>query len=444
MAFWYGKYERESPRERERDVLDQITDRIDSFSIRDRTRREKYDSFPDRDCEWSPERRCPLHTGHEQYRREPYEDGHLEGRGRPGSQRPLSKVSNPPRTLHYDGKTNWAAFSTKFGKYAKASQLSSEECKDTLCWCLEGKASEYYALVMEQSPDFEFYDLMQRFEKQFGLKELLETAAIRFDNARQFPEESLDDWADRVLSLATKAFRELPEQYMYRKTTLRFCLGCSDREAGESVANQRPRSIEDALDKIRWAIHMHNPIHGRSWKEVREVALEEDIIPDKFATTFRPSGTSLSPRVSFSLPKMKEEGKQSMEDPEKRIRCLENKMDKMVSKTQIESLERRMMHMESAVHELGNNMKRVMNDLARMRWASRRRSPSPSPNNDIKSFRCKSEDHFIRNCPVEASEGERPKVVKAVSFEESLNLQGSREEAISRPRGKIRPMMWLK
>ncbi|WAR23453.1 hypothetical protein MAR_037122 [Mya arenaria] len=154
--------------------------------------------------------------------------------------------------------------------------------------------------------------------------------------------------------------------------------------------------------------------------------------------------TSLSPRVSFSLPKMKEEGKQSMEDPEKRIRCLENKMDKMVSKTQIESLERRMMHMESAVHELGNNMKRVMNDLARMRWASRRRSPSPSPNNDIKSFRCKSEDHFIRNCPVEASEGERPKVVKAVSFEESLNLQGSREEAISRPRGKIRPMMWLK
>ena len=46
--------------------------------------------------------------------------------------------------------------------------------------------------------------LILKLEKLFGFRELPETAQIQFNKARQTPEELLEDWADRVLSLANK------------------------------------------------------------------------------------------------------------------------------------------------------------------------------------------------------------------------------------------------
>jgi hypothetical protein len=40
---------------------------------------------------------------------------------------------------------------------------------------------------------------------------------VQFNNALQTPE----DWADRVLSLATRAFRDLPETHMYQQAVVR-------------------------------------------------------------------------------------------------------------------------------------------------------------------------------------------------------------------------------
>jgi hypothetical protein len=57
-------------------------------------------------------------------------------------------------------------------------------------------------------------DLIRKLEKRFGFRELPETAQVQFNNARQTPEELLEDWADRVLSLATRAFRDLPTHWL--------------------------------------------------------------------------------------------------------------------------------------------------------------------------------------------------------------------------------------
>jgi hypothetical protein len=48
--------------------------------------------------------------------------------------------------------------------------------------------------------------LIRKLEKRIGFRELPETAQVQFNNARQTPDELLEDWADRVLSLATRAF----------------------------------------------------------------------------------------------------------------------------------------------------------------------------------------------------------------------------------------------
>jgi hypothetical protein len=54
-----------------------------------------------------------------------------------------------PMSLKFDGKSNWKAFYAKFSRYAEVSEWTEEECRDQLCWCLDGKASEYYALLVE-------------------------------------------------------------------------------------------------------------------------------------------------------------------------------------------------------------------------------------------------------------------------------------------------------
>ena len=167
-------------------------------------------------------------------------------------------------------------FYTKFSKYAGSQHWSAKECKDNLCWCMTGKANDFFANIVERYDNLEFFDIVKKFEKRFGYQDLPETATIAFNTARQDAEEDLDDWADRVMTLATKAFRDLPEDYMYKQAILRFCHGCNNKEVGEQVANFRPPTMEVAVDKVKWAIHTHNAVYGRSRRDIRQVFNQQE------------------------------------------------------------------------------------------------------------------------------------------------------------------------
>jgi hypothetical protein len=164
-----------------------------------------------------------------------------EGRSMKG--REVRGEGGLPMSLQFDGKSNWKAFYAKFSRYAEVSEWTEGECRDQLCWCLDGKASEYYALLVERNHDMAYMDLIRKLEKRFGFRELPETAQVQFNNARQTPEELLEDWVDRVLSLATRAFRELPEKHMYHQAVVRLCQGTADKEAGIYASNIRPKNV---------------------------------------------------------------------------------------------------------------------------------------------------------------------------------------------------------
>jgi hypothetical protein len=126
---------------------------------------------------------------------------------------------------------------------------------------------------LDFTPFKEGEDLILKIEKRFGFRELPETAQVKFNNARQIPEELLENLADRFLSLATRAFRELPEKHMYQQAVGRFCQGAADKEAGSYASNIRPNNIEEAIDKIRWHQHNHQAIYGRTpRREVKQVS----------------------------------------------------------------------------------------------------------------------------------------------------------------------------
>ena len=53
--------------------------------------------------------------------------------------------------------------------------------------------------MVERNQDMAYMDLIRKLEKRFGFRELPETAQVQFNNARQTPEELMEDWVDRVL-----------------------------------------------------------------------------------------------------------------------------------------------------------------------------------------------------------------------------------------------------
>ena len=67
--------------------------------------------------------------------------------------------------------------------------------------------------------------LMSEFGKIFKREELAETLQAHFHNEFQDEGEPLREWADRILTLAAKAHKHLPETWVRKHSIIRFCIG---------------------------------------------------------------------------------------------------------------------------------------------------------------------------------------------------------------------------
>ncbi len=258
----------------------------------------------------------------------------------------LKEPPQLPKSISYDGKKDWKSFITKFNTFAREQRWNTRERKNNLCWCLDDKAGEFYARLVERDPDLDYFDILDRLERRFDLKELPETAQVYFQYASQHPKESLVDWADRVVSLAMKAYPDLTDNQIYRQAILRVCQGCSDRGAGHYAINMRPATMEDTVDKIRWFQHTDKVMNERPRHEVRSVVYPdtEDREPDDLeeydqytvARTFRAKPNDKPKQVQFGAlsddPKPKGNTVQRIEKLETRIEDLDSKLDKIMDR----------------------------------------------------------------------------------------------------------------
>ena len=63
------------------------------------------------------------------------------------------------------------------------------------------------------------------------------------------------------MTLASPAFKDLPEHYSNSQAVVRFCQGLTDKEAGHHVCIQEPKSMEQALNGIKWYQYVHQPMY---------------------------------------------------------------------------------------------------------------------------------------------------------------------------------------
>ena len=157
---------------------------------------------------------------------------------------------------------------------------SETESRDYLNWSLEGKALHFFTVTTEMGKNYSFKKIMKKLEARFGINELTETYCVEFQEAKQYPDESLEDWADRVLTLATSAFRNLPDSHWKQEAILKFCQGCIDRDAGKHACFEYPKSMQAALNAVKHYQYISQIVDGKNARKYRE-----DITVNKVSLT---------------------------------------------------------------------------------------------------------------------------------------------------------------
>ena len=74
----------------------------------------------------------------------------------------------------------------------------------------------------ELSPNMAYYDVISKMKARFVSRELAETSQLAFMNCFQTRNEKIEEWAGRVLTLATKAYKNLPDEHIPKQAVMRF------------------------------------------------------------------------------------------------------------------------------------------------------------------------------------------------------------------------------
>ena len=283
-----------------------------------------------------------------------------------------------------------------------------------------GKAADFYAILLEQKHTLNYRQLLNKLESRFGAKELPATAQGLFQHATQAPRETLEDWADRIMTLATRAFKDLAEHYSNSQAVVRFCQGLTDKEAGHHVCIQEPKSMEQALNGIKWYQYVHQSMYTGTHRDSQSHEYDEPANIYQVSETPTRGGAesfSTSPQLANlqeEIRDIKSELDQYVNESNRETPAVRS-VSEPVPKPPVSNGEIRLDSMEGKIDKLENVVQKLLK-LAQPRpqhyqGGNYRRDKAPGRGGrdwikDEECFACGEKGHFAKDCrTVQAPQG---------------------------------------
>ncbi|CAG2234676.1 unnamed protein product [Mytilus edulis] len=336
-----------------------------------------------------------------------------------------------PKNLKYTGKGNWKAFYTKFTGYAEAAGWTDKQKREQLCWCLEDKASDFYTVLLESNKDIAFSAVVTKM-----VQEPQETSQIQFQTITQKKEESLEDWADRVLSLATQSFKDLSEEYMTKQAVMKFCQGCNDPEAGQHACGFKPVSVENAIDIIKWFQHSRKAVQAHiaqgKTPEVKQASAPTPTAQVSDTPSVHGVGSSKS-AIDTRVSQMEQQLRQQREEQQQSMQQMQSLLSSMATLTEEMRQSNRSSGTSPSRDYRSDNTSRGRGQGRRGGYNNRagnRRTQTP----DGACFYCHEQGHYKRDCPkLNNSPGSKPPTQNKQTERKSVTMNVPEDQVTERP-----------
>ena len=186
--------------------------------------------------------------------------------------RSLKRIQNMPK---FHGKTdeNWHTFIHFFerspNKYTQNSELKAELLGDLLT----DTAADYFTrLTPREQTNYEALKLV--LEKRFSQKDDPRVARKQLNSLKQLPTQSNKEFADKINELVSYGFVGATAEIINQAAVDAFLQGTIHKTTALLVANQRPRSLFEAVKYLEEALINQKTILGE--KQVRQISFDSE------------------------------------------------------------------------------------------------------------------------------------------------------------------------
>ena len=190
--------------------------------------------------------------------------------------RDIPRSSQAPKMQTFGGKPGeWESFIFHFKRVASFNHWSDKEKRDQLLACLRGKAVSF--IQSKSKRTCQSYDgLKKTLDDDYGVQELPSTARQQLGSIRQEENESIEEFADRVLVKAMEAFHEVKSRVLPEMATDSSLRSCRDKYAAYAASEKKPENLHQAIQEVRDSI-TNLRVFGRVCLSTRQVTFESDV-----------------------------------------------------------------------------------------------------------------------------------------------------------------------
>lgn len=119
-------------------------------------------------------------------------------------------------------KNDWRPYCVQFNQIADRHSWTNQQRLDKLIECLRDRALNFYTFTSRsKTVQLNYQSICKKMDERFGKKDLPYIIRRQLQDLRQFPEESLEEYAERAHELSTDVYPGTPDSFMQIVATVR-------------------------------------------------------------------------------------------------------------------------------------------------------------------------------------------------------------------------------